>query len=63
MVAIKLAIVGAGALRDLVLVVRKDQVLSATMNVNCCAEVLLYHGSAFDMPAQAATLTGALPAG
>src|SRR3546814_19880252 len=43
------AMVGAAALRDLVLMVREDQVLPARVNVDRIAQMLLDHGRAFDM--------------
>src|SRR3546814_4803688 len=41
------AMVGAAALRDLVLMVREDQVLPARVNVDRIAQMLLDHGRAF----------------
>ena len=38
-----LTVVGATALREFVLVVRKDQVLAASVNVDRIAEMLLCH--------------------
>src|SRR3546814_2442206 len=47
------AAMGAGALGDLVFVVRKDQVVAAAMDVDGGgAEILLDHRRAFDMPAR-----------
>src|SRR5882672_3967331 len=42
------AVMGAAALRDLVLVVREDEVLAAAMDVESDAQQLLRHGRAFD---------------
>src|SRR3546814_8213020 len=55
--------VGAAALRDLVLMVREDQVLPARVNVDRIAQMLLDHGRAFDMPARPPASPGRLPAG
>src|SRR4051812_3261092 len=44
---------GAPRLCDLVLVVRKHEIDTATMDVECFAEVLPTHRGAFDMPAGA----------
>src|SRR5258708_12177193 len=43
---------GAAALRDLVLVVREDEVESAGMDVECLAEMLGPHRRALDVPAR-----------
>src|SRR5262249_28502328 len=52
---------GRLALRDLVLVVGKDQVLPAAMHVEGRAQVLLAHRRALDVPARAARAPGAVP--
>src|SRR3546814_2684172 len=57
------AMVGAAALRALVLMVREDQVLPARVNVDRIAQMLLDHGRAFDMPARPPASPGRLPAG
>ena len=55
--------VGAAArLGDLVLVVRKDQVLAAAVDVEGLAQVLGAHGRALDVPARPAAPPGAVPA-
>ena len=41
----------AFALRDLVFVMRKDQIDAARVNVDLLAQVLERHGAAFDVPA------------
>src|SRR5579859_2897 len=51
------------ALRNLVLVVRKLQVLTAAVNVEMLAEQRAAHRRAFDMPAGAAAPVLRLPAG
>ena len=55
--------VGAAALGDLVLVVREDQILAATVDIDHVTQVLVDHGGAFDVPAGTATAPGGLPAG
>ncbi|MNN92260.1 hypothetical protein D3C81_2105150 [compost metagenome] len=55
--------VGAGALGDLVFMVREDQVLAATMDVDGMAQVLPDHRRALHMPARSASAPGAAPAG
>ena len=45
--------VGAARLRDLVLMMRKDEVDAAAMDVEGLAEMRRRHGRAFDMPAGA----------
>src|SRR5205814_1481546 len=56
------AAMGRAALRDLVLVVREDQVDAAAMDVEGLAEQGLAHRRALDMPARAAAAPGAVPA-
>ena len=48
-------------LRDLVLVMRKDEVLAAGMNIEALAEVLHRHLRALDVPARAAGADLGLP--
>ena len=55
--------VGAAALGDLVLVVREDQVLATTVDIDDIAQMLVDHGGTFDVPARATTAPGRLPAG
>src|SRR5690606_16654093 len=50
-VAGKAAMRGAAALGDFVLVVREDQIYTATVNVEVLAEVFQRHGAAFQVPA------------
>src|SRR3546814_11714727 len=54
--------VGAAALRDLVLVVREDEIEAAAVDVEDLAQVFHRHRGAFALPAQAAAAPGALPA-
>src|SRR3546814_3545820 len=54
--------VGAAALRDLVLVVREDEIEAAAVDVEDLAQVFQRHRGAFDVPARAAAAPGALPA-
>src|SRR4051812_29164216 len=49
------------ALRDLVLVVREDQVATAGVDVDLIAERLAHHRRALDVPARATLAPGALP--
>jgi hypothetical protein len=49
-------------LRDLVLVMREDQVVAAAVDVDLFAQELHAHGRAFDVPARPALAPGALPA-
>src|SRR5919198_6071842 len=51
------------ALRDLVLVVREDQVLSAAVDVDALAKHLEDHRRALDVPARPARAPGAVPRG
>ena len=53
---------GAAALRDLVLVVREDEVEAAGMDVEGLAQVLGAHRRAFDVPARPAAAPRARPA-
>ena len=53
---------GTEALCHFILVMRKDQVLSAAMNVKINAQMFAAHGRAFDMPAGPAKSPGAVPA-
>src|ERR1700689_970995 len=53
----------AFALRDLVLVMRKDQVEPAAMDVEALAQEFSAHGRAFDMPARPSPAPRAVPAG
>src|SRR5271167_2311866 len=53
---------GADTLGNLVLVVRKDQIEAAAMDVESLAEMHLAHRRALDVPAWAAAPPGALPA-
>src|SRR5579884_4397078 len=57
------AVMGADALRDLVLVVRENQVEPAAVNVEGLAEGALAHRRAFDVPAGTAAAPWARPAG
>ncbi len=54
---------GADALRDLVLVVREDQVEAAAVDVEGLAQRVLAHRRAFDVPAGPAAAPRAVPAG
>src|SRR3546814_3885491 len=54
--------VGAAALRELVLVVRKDEVEAAAVDVEDLAEMFEGHGRALDVPARTPAAPGALPA-
>src|SRR5512146_1548398 len=56
-----LAKMDAFALRDLVLMMRKDEIEPAAMNVEALAEMGLAHRRAFDMPAGPAAAPGAIP--
>ena len=53
---------GATALRDLVLVVREDQVEAAGMDVESLAQMLRAHRRALDVPARPAATPGTCPA-
>src|SRR5690606_10639597 len=59
----QLAVVGAAALRQLVLVVRELEVDAAAVYVEDLAQQGLGHGAALDVPAGAAAAPGAVPAG
>src|SRR5205807_879841 len=48
-------------LRDLVLVVREDEVTAATVDVERLAQVAVHHGRALDVPAGAPGAPGAVP--
>src|SRR5712691_7639334 len=56
-------IMRADTLRDLVLVMRKDQIEPAAVNIEGLAECVFAHRRAFDVPAGAAASPRALPAG
>src|SRR5579864_4574916 len=56
------AIVRTLALGDLVLVVRKDEIEPAAMDVEALAQIAFAHGGALDVPAGAAAPPGTLPA-
>ena len=56
-------VIAALGLRDLVLVVREDEVLAAAVDVDGLAEVAAIHCGALDMPAGTAVAPGALPVG
>src|SRR5699024_892247 len=60
-VTAKSTAVRALALRNLVFMVRKDQVLPAAVQVNRLAKVLAGHRAALNMPARAAVAPGAVP--
>ncbi len=47
-------VAGALGLRNFVLVVRKDEIASTTMDVECRPEIELRHGRAFEVPARTA---------
>src|SRR3546814_8948806 len=51
--------VGAAALRDLVLVVREDEIEATAVDVEDLAQVFQRHRGAFDVPARAAAAPGA----
>src|SRR3546814_19428275 len=53
-----LAAMRAGRLRDLVLVVRKDQVVTAAVNIDGLAKQRFGHRRALDMPAGATATPG-----
>jgi len=53
---------GAAALRDLVLMMREEEIRAAAMDVEIGAEMAPGHGAALDMPAGPAAAPGALPA-
>ena len=57
------AVMGTAALRELVLVVRKDEVLAARMDVDRGAEVLLRHRRALDVPARPPASPRRIPTG
>ena len=57
------AAVRAGRLRDLVLVVRKHQIVAAGVDVDRLAQMRLGHRRAFDVPAGTAAAPRAVPAG
>ena len=59
----RLAAMRRDALRDFVLVVRKDEVEAAAMDVEGLAEMRLAHRRALDMPARPAAAPRARPAG
>ena len=50
------------ALRDLIFVMRKDQVRTAGVNVEVLAQVFHRHGGAFDMPARPPAAERRVPA-
>src|SRR4051795_10502436 len=54
--------VGAAALRDLILMMREDEVEPAAMDVDRLAKVALDHRRALDMPAGAAPAPWRIPA-
>ena len=56
------AVMSATTLRELILVMRKDQVLATSVNINRLAEVLLGHRRAFDVPAGPALAPRRIPA-
>src|SRR6185437_8536802 len=58
-----LAAMRAGALRNLVFVMREDQIEPAAVNVECLPEMRLAHRRALDMPTGAAAAPRRLPAG
>ena len=58
----ELAIVGAGTLGNLVLVVGKHQVAATAVNIDGLAQMFFYHAGAFQVPTRAASAPGALPA-
>src|SRR6266849_75225 len=58
----RLALMCAYALRDLVLVVRKDEIEPAAMDIESFAEKRLGHRRAFDVPARSAASPRAFPA-
>src|SRR5215470_11143796 len=51
----RVAIMGADALSDLVLVVREDQIETTAMDVESFAELAIAHRGAFDVPARPPT--------
>src|SRR6266851_8588461 len=53
----------ASRLRDFVLVVRKDQVDAAAMNIEDLAEIGGAHGRALDVPARTSPAPWAFPSG
>ena len=58
-----LAAMGANGLRDLVFMVREDQVDTATVNVKGFAQMLRRHCGTLQVPARTTTTPGAVPAG
>ena len=51
----------AFALRDLIFVMRENEIDAAGVNVECLAEILHRHRRAFDMPARTAATDGRIP--
>ena len=56
-----LAVMGADALGDLVLVMGKDQVDTAAVDIEMRTQMLFAHGRALDMPSRAAATPGTVP--
>ncbi len=54
---------GAAALRQLVLVMREDQILAAAVDIEALAQIPPGHRTALDMPAWPPTAPGTVPAG
>ena len=54
--------VAAFALRNLILMVREDQILPATVDIDRFAEIAAHHGGALDVPARAALAPRGIPA-
>ena len=53
---------GTATLGDFILVMGKDQILSATMNINGFAKMLFNHGRAFNMPTRTTLAPWTFPA-
>ena len=58
----RMIVMRAFGLRDLVFVMREDEIDAAAMNVEGLAQIFARHGRAFQMPARAAEAPGAFPA-
>ena len=51
----------AAALGDFIFMMRKDQILSATMDINSLTEMFFNHGRTFNMPTWTTLAPGTLP--
>ena len=57
------ALMGAAALRDLVLMMREHQIIAAAMNIEMRSQQFVAHGRAFNMPPRTAITPWAVPSG